>query len=116
MSRECVFFGHGNKQNGVGGWKENHGMRYHLYLFSEDVELKFAVAFAYGDSMQRGVQNKREDLLGDMDFLYLPDEKERADTDVSKNMSSVEMTGERDENSAMELWTKYWIGAPIEKD
>lgn len=49
--------------------------------------------------MQREVQNKRDVLLGDVNVQNGSDE-ERADNIVSRNMISVEITGERNENSA----------------
>lgn len=48
LPAECVFFGHGSLNHAGGGWKRNHPLRYHTYVIPEDVEIKDAVAFAYG--------------------------------------------------------------------
>lgn len=90
--RECVFFGHGNVQHAGGGWEINHWLWYHLYLIPKDVDLKDAVTSAYGDSMQRNVQNKREIFLCDLDPYYLSNEKERAADNVSRNTTIMDMT------------------------
>lgn len=50
-------------------------MRYHLNLIPEDVELKYAVSFAYGDSVQCKGQKKCEVLPGNAYPLYTSDEK-----------------------------------------
>lgn len=61
--RGCVFFGNWNVQQKGGGWNGTHGLRNHLYLNSEDVDLNDGVAFAHCKSMQDDVQIKREVLL-----------------------------------------------------
>lgn len=50
--------------------------------------------------MQQNVRNKYEDTVEDVDPLYISDEKECTDEDVSKTAISVKVTGERDENIA----------------
>lgn len=69
-------------------------MRFHLYQIPEEVDWKDAVWFAYVDSMQRGARNKLELLLGDVDSLYMFDEKRGAGHDFSRNTISVEMIEE----------------------
>lgn len=49
------------------GWNANDSQRCHLYPVLEDVDLKDAITFAYGDFMQRKVRNNREALLVDVD-------------------------------------------------
>lgn len=72
-------------------------------------------ALVYDDSMQRGVQNKHEALLGDLDLLYQCDEKEGAEDMMYSNEATVVNTEERDYNSATDQWPNYSIHAPIEK-
>lgn len=78
-------------------WKGNQGLMTHLYLILEDVGLSVVDVFAYRDLMQLDVQNKREVVLVDVDLLYLFDQKEGVDDNVSRNRTSVEMTAEEDE-------------------
>lgn len=78
-----------------GGGKGNHGLRYHRYLFPESVDLKDAVTFAFGVSKQCEMLNKRGFLLGDLRPPYLPDEKEDAHDNMSRNTISVDRAGER---------------------
>lgn len=70
----------------------------------EDVYLRDAEAFLCGDLMQCTVQNRREALLGDVDPLYLSHEKVGAKKNMCRNMVTVKMTGDSDENSATDLW------------
>lgn len=67
------------------------------------MDLKDATGLAYNDSMQCDVRNKRKALLGDVNPLYLSDEKEDADYKMSKNTVTVQMTGVGDENSSIDL-------------
>lgn len=57
---------------------------------SEDTDV-----LAYGDSGQREVRKKCQVLLGNVGPLYMSDEEEGADKNVSKDTTSVEMKGER---------------------
>lgn len=41
--------------------------------------------------------------------------KERADDAFSRNNATVEMTREEDINSAMDVWSDYWIDAPVDE-
>lgn len=50
LPAECVFLRRKNVQHAGRGVKRDHGMRYHLYLFPDNVVFTVAVAFAYGDS------------------------------------------------------------------
>lgn len=65
--------------------------------------LKSATAFANDVSMQSVVQNNRAVLLDDFNFLYLSDEKEATDNEMSKNTVAVEMMGEREEDCAKDV-------------
>lgn len=66
--------------------------------------------------MQCDVQNKWNDLLGDTDPLYRPDEEEGAKNKMSGNTVTVDMTGDRDKDSAMDFWPVYSIDASIAVD
>lgn len=98
------------------GWKGNHPSWCHLYLVSEDVDLRDVVGFLCGDSTQREVQNKQELFVGDMDTLYSSDWNDFADDTMCRNTIIVAIMGERDVNSAIELWPYCSIDAAIEKD
>lgn len=69
--------------------------------------MKTALAFTYGDSTYRHIQNNFEVLLRDVDSFNLSDEKESAYDKVSRNTVTVETTEKEDENSAMDVWTDY---------
>lgn len=116
LPMERIFFEQGSVQHTEGGWKGNRGLQFHLYLFFEILDLKRAVAFAYADSMKRILQNKRKDIIGDVDPLYLVDDNKSADYSMYSNMASVEITGDGDENSALDLESDNLIDAPIEED
>lgn len=60
-------------------------------------------AYAYGDSMQHNVQNKHNALLRDLHPLYMCDEKEGADDNMSGITLIAEMIEEREENSALQV-------------
>lgn len=90
LPREFVFSKHGMVQHSGVVWKEIRGLRYHPYLIWEDVGLKDAVLFGYGDPMQIKVQNGRQALMGDGDPLYTSDEKKGDDDDVSTNTTSLQ--------------------------
>lgn len=75
LQGECVFFGERNEQHRGSVWKANHGLRCHLCLTPGNVNLKDSMPFAYGDLMQRDIQNKRQVLLSYVDPLYLSNEK-----------------------------------------
>lgn len=57
--------------------------------------MKDAPAFSWGDSRHHGAQNKRQVLVCDVDLLYIPDEKDRADSSLSDNTMTVQMIEER---------------------
>lgn len=69
LLRECVLFGHGKVHHEGSERKMNHGLQYHLYVIPEDVDLRDAVALAYGDLMYRNVQNKCKVPQNDVDTL-----------------------------------------------
>lgn len=71
-----------------------------------------AVAFAFGEWIQRNVQNELEVLLENVGSLYMSHDEDSADDSVSSNTVELEMTAEADENSAMDVWPEYWLGAP----
>lgn len=116
LPREYVFFGHRDDQYVGGGLKGNHRLTQHLYLNPGAVDLQDAVAFVRGDSMQCEERNPREAVLGNVETLYLSDEKNADDDNVPRNTITVEMTRERDKNSAMDVWPAYAIDALIEED
>lgn len=68
------------------------------------------IAFVCGNWMQRKVQNKRQTRLGDFRALCISDDN------VPKNTVAVEMTGEGDENNAIDLWQDYSIYAATEEN
>lgn len=70
----------------------------------KDGDFKGAAAFAYRDSMPREVWNNRQVLLGDVDQMYMSDEKDCSNSSVSKNRIDVEMTEE-----GMNLFA-WWYG------
>lgn len=94
FQRGCVLFKHSNLQHAGTGWKDSHGLRYHMYLIPGDVYCNDAVACAYGDSRKRNVQNKRKVPLSDADHLSPSYDKARAYDNTSRNAITVEMTGE----------------------
>lgn len=94
LLRECVLFGTGHLRHASGGWKENYSLRHQLFLIPEYVVLKGPVAFVYGDSIPCDVHSKRQALLGDVAYLYLSDEEESVDNNISGKMVTVEMTEE----------------------
>lgn len=57
LSRKCVLLGHGNVQHVAHVWNKNQWLRYHLYLISENVHLKDAVAFEYDNTMWHNARN-----------------------------------------------------------
>lgn len=71
--------------------ERNPAQRYHLYLIPEDVDLKDVVAFAYGDLIQPEVPNSQVFPIGDVDSLYMSDEKKSADNNMYRKTFSVEM-------------------------
>lgn len=77
MPRECVFYKHRTMQHANSGPKENQSLMYHLYLNPENVDLKDAVAFAYGELMQCEMRNKCNVFLGDANPLYMFDKNGR---------------------------------------
>lgn len=91
-------------------------MQYNQDPIPEIVELKDAVAVVYGDSMVSEVQDKRLGHLDDVDRLYIPDENESDEDNVSRNTVVVEMTGERDENGAINVCPGYLVDAPVQKN
>lgn len=99
-----VLLGHGNVQYASGGLKGIHKLRYYLYMISEDMDLKDTMTSAYSDLMQRDLRNEQNFFLSDVDPLCISDEKDGADNTMCGNTSKVQMTGESDENSAMNLW------------
>lgn len=64
--------------------------------------------------MQCYVQNKHKVLSGDADPLYLCAQKKNADESMTMNTATVDMTGERDENVAIDVWSGYSVDAQIE--
>lgn len=94
--------------------ESGHSLRCDLHLIPEDVYFNDAVAFEYGDSMQREVRNKRGALLGDQDPLYMFAEKKGADDNSSRNTNNAEMSKHRDENSAMEVRSHYSMEATVQ--
>lgn len=107
LPRERVFFGHWNIPHVVGGSKDNHVWRSHLYLVPENIHLKDAVAFPYEDSMQPEMRKKHNVLLCCVDSLYMSYEKKVAYDNVYRNTICVTMTREGDENRAMCVWPDY---------
>lgn len=103
-------------QHAGGTWKRNLGLRYYHYPIPYEMNLKDAVAFVYGSSVQRDVHRKREILLGDASLLYLSDEKKVADDKMSGNTVTSEMTGEENDNSATDQMPDYSIDTPIDED
>lgn len=79
--------------------KGNHELHYRLYTIREEMGLKDAItaAVAFDDFVQSNVLNKREAYLGDVDPSYMPDEKNSADSDGSRNTVIAELARERDE-------------------
>lgn len=69
LPRRCVSCGHGNVQHDGGGWKDKHVLRYQLYLIPEDMHMKDAVPFLYGDSTQSRMGSRRKVILRDVDAL-----------------------------------------------
>lgn len=74
-----------------------------MYLNPEHVKSKEAVAFEYAHLIQHEVQNECEVLPGDVNTLYLPDEKNGADDIVFSNTDTVRMTEEGGGYGAMNL-------------
>lgn len=80
------------------------------------MDLKNAVAFAYGDSKWYNVRSKQAVFLGDIYLLYLCKENENADHNTSRNTVTVKMADERNENGAMDMWSDYSKDVSIEED
>lgn len=55
LPRKRILFENGNMQHVCGGCIRNPGMRGHLYLISEHVNLRDTFAFVYGDEMESKV-------------------------------------------------------------
>lgn len=107
----CIFIGHEKERHASGGWKEDPKQRYYAYLILKEGKLKNADSFTNGNAMRDDMQNRRGVLLGAVDLLYMPDEKLSDDDKVSTNIDTVAMTGERDDNSAVDVWPSYSIDA-----
>lgn len=54
--------------------------------------------------------------VGDVNLLYLSDEKDVDEDNVSRNTISVKIPGVKDENNATEVWPGYSIDASTGKD
>lgn len=65
--------------------------------------------------MKCEVWNERETHLDDVDPLIMSDEEKGAHDDVSSNIIGVEITWERDEISAMDVWQDYSIDMRTEE-
>lgn len=85
-------------------------------MIPEDVELRDAILFVYEEAMQCNVLDKGEVLLRGVELLCIPDEKVGAPGNLSRNMVTVKMTEEVNENSGIDIRPSYWKDAPTEKD
>lgn len=54
--RKCAIFGHDKVQYAGGVRKGNYGLGYGIYLIPDNMDLKYAVAFVYGDAMPSDLQ------------------------------------------------------------
>lgn len=64
---------------------------------------KKATTAANDDLIHRNTQNKRRFLLGDVDFLFPSDSKNRADENMSTNTVYVRIIEETDEMSSLDV-------------
>lgn len=97
-------------------WKGNHRFRYLLYKITKDIDRKNTAALEYGNSIQREVQNERELLSSDVHHLYISNEKDCSDKNVSKNKITLKMIGKVDENSVTDVWSDYSEDSTVEKN
>lgn len=86
-----------------------------MYLIPEDVYLKDSFTFAYGDLVQREVQNKCEILLGDVHSMYLSDKK-RVLTIRCPEEGYCRDDGRKCKNSTMDQLLVYSLGMPTEEN
>lgn len=98
-------------QHADGVWEGSYGLGNHSYLIPGEVDLKDAVSFAYGASMQRNVLNKREVLLDEVNLVYFSHKKDAVDYNMLRSSLTVEMTGEGDDNSFITLWPLFSLEA-----
>lgn len=91
-------------------------MRYHLCTIPDDVDLKNAVASAYGDLMHHDDQNKSGVLLENVDPFHLSDEKNGTNDEMSGYTATMEITEDGNENSALDYWHENSIDAPSKRD
>lgn len=100
--------------------RDDLGLRHHLYLLLEEVELRDALAIAFGPFLQRKLRSKGEVLLCHVNPLYVADEKEGVDDKVSRNtgMCGDEGTGGRKkcyDSMAGLLYRSVDLGRLVEK-
>lgn len=53
--------------------------------------------------MQQDVQNNRKVFADDTDLIYMSYQKNKADNTLSRNIVSVKITGEGDENTVIDI-------------
>lgn len=94
LPREYALFKNGNMRHAGGEWKGNQGLRYYLYPIPGNVNLQDVVAFRYRYLMEHEVWSKCKALLGNMNPLWRTHEKKALYTKASKDMITVEKTGD----------------------
>lgn len=62
------------------------------------------------------MQTNCEVLLGDVNLPYKSNEMEDTDDNMFENTATVEMTKERNENRAMDIWPDCPIDVPMEEN
>lgn len=112
LPRERVFFGNAKEQYRGVESKEKHGLRYHLYLIPEGVDGNHAVV--YGKWMHCDVHNKFEVLSGNVDRLYIFDDKVGPDYNVTTNSTTVVIAKEEGESTTIDVLRDYYIYALIQ--
>lgn len=92
LPREYVFFAYRDFQHADGGWKGSNGLGYHMNLIPKDEDYRDVVAFSFERSMQLEMQNKRKALRRVVAPLYMFNENDGADDNLSWCTSGAEMT------------------------
>lgn len=80
------------------------------------MELKDAVDFSYGGSMQPRRAERTQGSSVNVNHVYVFGEKKGSVDNMSRSTNTVEVIGKEDGNSAMNVWPEYLISAQIGKD
>lgn len=59
ISPKAIFIGHDYLQHAARAWEGKYCLWYHMYLITEEMELKDAIYFAYGDGLSKAERLRR---------------------------------------------------------